>query len=113
MCRLNPVHKRQFAPGSFIQATASESNVTVERPINKAKTELKKEIYKGLEDSPAKVEMCCIVDEENNVVGQATRAETVGNRLWGRGVYCLVQNRRGQLLVTQRTEDKVSLVWSS
>lgn len=93
-----------------VQAMASESNAVVDRPAVKGKGVQKKEIYKGLEDSPAKVERCIIVDEENNVVGEASRQDTVGNRLWGRGVYCLVQNRRGQLLVTQRTEEKVRIV---
>ncbi|GAQ87398.1 hypothetical protein KFL_003500100 [Klebsormidium nitens] len=89
-----------------VQARASESNLIVERPAIKQNGAQKKEIYKGLEDSPAKVERCIIVDEENHVVGEASRQDTVGKRLWGRGVYCLVQNRRGQLLVTQRTEEK-------
>eukprot|EP00243_Klebsormidium_subtile_P011774 TRINITY_DN6824_c0_g1_i1.p1 TRINITY_DN6824_c0_g1~~TRINITY_DN6824_c0_g1_i1.p1 ORF type:complete len:355 (-),score=35.99 TRINITY_DN6824_c0_g1_i1:396-1460(-) len=100
----------QIAPGPrrkpSVQARASESNLVVERPAVKGKSVQKKEIYKGLEDSPAKVERCIIVDEDNNVVGEASRQDTVGKRLWGRGVYCLVQNRRGQLLVTQRTEEK-------
>jgi isopentenyldiphosphate isomerase len=47
-------------------------------------------------------EMCVIVDEHNNVVGAATRHETVSKRLLGRGAYVLVFNSAGQLFVSRR-----------
>jgi isopentenyldiphosphate isomerase len=47
-------------------------------------------------------EMCVIVDEHNNLIGAATRHETVSKRLLGRGAYVLVFNSTGQLFVSRR-----------
>jgi isopentenyldiphosphate isomerase len=46
--------------------------------------------------------MCIIVDEQNNVIGAATRRETVSKRLLGRGAYVLVFDSAGQLFVSRR-----------
>jgi hypothetical protein len=51
-------------------------------------------------------EMCVIVDENNQVVGSATRKETVSRRLLGRGSYTLVFNAAQQLFVSKRSHNK-------
>lgn len=51
-------------------------------------------------------EMCVIVDEHNNVVGAATRRETVSKRLLGRGAYVLVFDGAGRLFVSKRSAAK-------
>ena len=72
-------------------------------------------------------ELCCIVDENNNVVGAEPRDKTVreyvaecwsvmlaprspalraNRRLWGRGSYVLVFDRAGALYVTKRSPRK-------
>ncbi|WIA14357.1 hypothetical protein OEZ85_002886 [Tetradesmus obliquus] len=50
--------------------------------------------------------MCVIVDEQNNVIGAATRRETVSQRLLGRGAYVLVFDSSGQLFVSRRSMAK-------
>lgn len=54
----------------------------------------------------ARQEMCVIVDENNQVVGSATRKETVSRRLLGRGSYVLVFNVAQQLFVSKRSHSK-------
>lgn len=54
----------------------------------------------------ARQEMCVIVDENNQVVGSATRKETVSRRLLGRGSYVLVFNAAQQLFVSKRSHSK-------
>jgi isopentenyldiphosphate isomerase len=51
-------------------------------------------------------ELVDIVDEEDRVVGQATRRETRERRLRHRSVYVLLFNTAGQLFVHRRTTTK-------
>jgi isopentenyldiphosphate isomerase len=52
------------------------------------------------------VEMVAIVDEDNRVSGQASRAAMRAERLIHRACYILVFNRMGELFVQKRTESK-------
>lgn len=51
-------------------------------------------------------EIVAIVDEQNQVVGAASRAEMRAGRLLHRAAYILVFNRLGQLFVQKRTDSK-------
>jgi 8-oxo-dGTP pyrophosphatase MutT (NUDIX family) len=52
------------------------------------------------------LEIVCIVDERNNVVGEAPRREMRRQRLRHRATYVLVFNPRGELHVQERTATK-------
>jgi isopentenyldiphosphate isomerase len=54
----------------------------------------------------AQAEMVDVVDEQDRVVGQASRAEVRERRLRYRAAYVLVFNGRGQLFVHRRTASK-------
>jgi len=47
-----------------------------------------------------------LIDENNNVIGKASRSEVRARNLLHRGVGILVFNRRGELYVHRRTETK-------
>ncbi|MGH7786019.1 MAG: NUDIX hydrolase YfcD [Candidatus Binatia bacterium] len=51
-------------------------------------------------------ELVDVVDADDNVIGQATRAEMRARRLRHRATYILVFNSQGQLFVHLRTADK-------
>src|SRR5262250_3160606 len=51
-------------------------------------------------------EMVDVVDGDDRVIGQATRAEVRAQKLRHRATYILVFNARGQLFVHQRTASK-------
>jgi isopentenyldiphosphate isomerase len=56
--------------------------------------------------SPSAGELVDIVDAEDRVIRQASRAEMRAGRLRHRATYLLVFNRRGELFIHQRTATK-------
>jgi len=59
-----------------------------------------------MNNNPAKEELVAIVDEENRVVGSASRSVMRRFTLIHRATYILLFNGRGELFVQQRTENK-------
>jgi isopentenyldiphosphate isomerase len=57
-------------------------------------------------EDPAVSELVDVVDEQDRVVGRATRAEIRRDNLLHRAVYILVTNSRGELFIHERTTSK-------
>lgn len=47
-----------------------------------------------------------VVDEDNQVVGEATRERIHGSGLWHRGIHILVFNSKGHLILQMRSTEK-------
>jgi len=47
-----------------------------------------------------------VVDEDDNVIGQATRKEIHDKKLIHRAVYFFILDKKGRIFVTQRTKNK-------
>lgn len=60
----------------------------------------------NMNKNPASEELVAIVDEENRVVGSASRSVMRRFTLIHRAAYILLFNGRGELFVQQRTENK-------
>lgn len=60
-------------------------------------------------------ELFDVVDEEDNVIGQATRAVVHARGLFHRAVHIFLFNQRGELLIQQRSaaKDEFPLCWTS
>ncbi len=69
-----------------------------------------------LKDLPQKAaEMFDVVDERDQVIGQAPRGEVHARQLWHRAVHVFVFNKHGELLLQQRSmlKDEHPGVWGS
>ena len=60
-------------------------------------------------------ELFDVVDEEDHVIGQATRAEVHARGLFHRAVHIFLFNEQGELLIQQRSaeKDEFPLCWTS
>ncbi|MEY2564158.1 MAG: rRNA (adenine1518-N6/adenine1519-N6)-dimethyltransferase [Verrucomicrobiota bacterium] len=69
----------------------------------------------GNEPVPAAVEQFPVVDDEDCVVGEATRTEVHGNNLRHRAVHILIFNRLGELFLQKRSrwKDRHPCLWDS